>query len=78
MSDLRSGGTAGGYRGALPPRQDRLAAPWVVAVIAIFVLMFVLAFMGMPSGLFPEETPFPTVNPSVPASSIAPSGSPAT
>lgn len=66
-----------GYRGALPPSNDRLAAPWVVAVIAIFVLMFVLAFAGLPSALFPEETPLPlpSLDASIPASSVAPSGS---
>ena len=41
-----------GYRGALPPRNDALARPWVIAVIAIFVLMFVLAFAGIPSSIF--------------------------
>jgi hypothetical protein len=68
----------GGYRGALPPRNDFLAAPWVIAVILIFVLMFVLAFMGFPSRLIPEPTPFPVGSfppASVPAASLAPSGS---
>lgn len=66
-----------GYRGALPPRTDRLAAPWVVVVVAIFVLMFVLSFAGLPSALFPEETPLPlpSLDASIPASSVAPSGS---
>lgn len=62
--------TEGGYRGALPPRQDRLAAPWVVAVIAIFLLMIVLSFVGLPSAIFPEATPSPL--PSVAASASAP------
>lgn len=66
---------SGGYRGALPPRNDRLATPWVVVVVVAFVLMFVLAFMGLPSAFFPEPTPLPTVNPSIPFSSVAPSGS---
>jgi hypothetical protein len=71
----------GGYRGALPPRNDVLAAPWVIAVILIFVLMFVLAFLGFPSGLQPDRTPFPlpssSPGASVPAASVpaAPSGS---
>ncbi|HSM38992.1 MAG TPA: hypothetical protein VK838_06625 [Candidatus Limnocylindrales bacterium] len=64
-----------GYRGALPPRNDRLAAPWVLAVVIVFLLMFVLAFLGLPSALFPEPTPLPSINPSIPVSSIAPSGS---
>jgi hypothetical protein len=73
MSDQQQRPT--GYRGALPPRQDRLAAPWVIVVIALFVLMFVLAFLGLPSRLFPEATPLPSLLPSIPVSSIAPSGS---
>jgi len=64
-----------GYRGSLPPRQDRLAAPWVIVVIALFVVMFALAFVGLPSRLFPAPTPVPTLFPSIPVSSIAPSGS---
>jgi hypothetical protein len=40
-----------GYRGARTPRNDALARPWVLAVIGIFVLMFVLAFLGFPSSL---------------------------
>jgi hypothetical protein len=65
-----------GYRGALPPRNDRLAAPWVIVVIAIFVLMIVLSFLGLPSSLFPAETPVPLPSASVEASaSAAPSGS---
>ena len=70
MSEQRTG-----YRGALPPREDRLAMPWVAVVIALFLLMFVLAFLGVPSSLFPEATPLPSLNPSIPASSVAPSGS---
>jgi hypothetical protein len=64
---------APGYRGALPPAQDRLARPWVVVVIGLFVLMFVLALLGFPSSLTPEPTPFP----SAPAPSVLPaSGAP--
>ncbi len=68
-----------GYRGALPPRSDRLATPWVIVVIVAFVLMFVLAFLGFPSRLVPEPTPFPVPSTSpaesVPAASLAPSES---
>jgi hypothetical protein len=66
-----------GYRGALPPREDRLARPWILAVFAIFVLVFVLSFLGVPSRFIPEPTPVPL--PSVPApsasSSVSASGS---
>ena len=63
-----------GYRGALPPRQDALARPWVIIVIAIFVLMVVLSFLGFPSRIISEASPTP--RPSVvPSASIAPSAS---
>jgi hypothetical protein len=58
----------GGYRGALPPRDDMLARPWVIVVFAIFVLIFALAFAGFPSSLFMEPTPLPSP-------SVLPSGS---
>jgi len=61
-----------GYRGALPTRNDSLAKPWVITVIVVFVLMFVLAFFGLPGKLFPK----PTVAP-VPSFSLQASGSPA-
>ena len=68
-----------GYRGALAPRRDLLAAPWVIVVIVAFVLMFVLAYLGFPSRLIPEPTPFPvpSISPgaSVPATSVSPGGS---
>ena len=48
MTDQRPSG----YRGALPTRNDTIARPWVLAVIAIFVLMFVLSFLGFPASLF--------------------------
>jgi hypothetical protein len=48
-----------GYRGALPPRNDRLARPWVVIVIAIFLLIMVLAIAGLPSRLIADPTPSP-------------------
>jgi hypothetical protein len=65
-----------GYRGSLPPREDILARAWVLFVVAIFLLMFVLSFLGLPSALFPEETPIPI--PSIPpvSGSPAPSVSP--
>ena len=64
-----------GYRGALPTRNDRLARPWIIAVIAIFVAIFVLSFLEIPSRFVPEPTPLPI--PSVPvAPSSSASGSP--
>lgn len=56
-----------GYRGALPTRDDRLARPWLLVVAGIFVLIFVLSFLGLPSSLIPEPTPVPL--PSTPAAS---------
>jgi len=61
-----------GYRGALPPRGERLARVWVVIVILGFVFMFVLAALNVPSALFPEPTPSP-----IPSLGPAPSESPA-
>ena len=72
MTDQRPSG----YRGSLPTRNDTIARPWVLAVVAIFVLMFVLAFLGFPSSLFPEPSGSP--NPSFslsPSTSAAPSAS---
>lgn len=65
MSDERAERQPG-YRGALPPRNDALARPWVAAVVVLFVLIFVLAFAGIPSRLFPEPSvsPIPSVQPS--------------
>ena len=66
-----------GYRGALPTREDRLARTWILTVIAIFVLVFVLAVLGIPSRLIPEPTIIPL--PSIPASSsVEPSASSST
>jgi hypothetical protein len=63
-----------GYRGSLPTRNDRLARPWILTVIGIFVLVLVLSVVGIPSRLFPEPTPIPL--PSLPASgSVEPSAS---
>jgi len=72
MTDQRPSG----YRGALPTRNDTIARPWVLAVVAIFALMFLLAFLGFPSSLFPEPSGAP--NPSFslsPSTSAAPSAS---
>jgi hypothetical protein len=63
-----------GYRGSLPPREDLLARAWVLIVVVIFLLMFVLSFLGLPSGLFPEETPVPV--PTIPPASGSPAPSP--
>ena len=54
-----------GYRGALPTRDDRLARPWVIAVIAIFVGIIVLSALEIPSRFGSEPTPLPV--PSIPA-----------
>ncbi len=56
-----------GYRGALPEREDRLARNWILAVIGIFVLIFVLSIAGIPSRFIPDPTPVPL--PSTPTSS---------
>jgi hypothetical protein len=64
----------GGYRGALPPRNDRLARPWIVVVILAFVLILVLSALGIPSRLIPEPTPVPLPS-SVPSGSAVPSAS---
>jgi hypothetical protein len=66
-----------GYRGALPERHDAMARPWVVTVIAIFVLMFVLPFVGFPSSLFPGASGSPLASNSLaPSASSAASASP--
>ena len=54
-----------GYRGALPTREDRLARPWIIIVIAIFLAIFVLSGVEIPSRFAPEPTPLPI--PSLPA-----------
>ena len=58
-----------GYRGALPERNDTLARPWILGVIGIFVLIFVLSALEVPSRFIPDPTPIPTP-------SVAPSESP--
>ena len=70
MSAERPSDLAPGYRGALPPRGERLARVWVVLVILGFAFMFVLAALNVPSVLFPEPTPVP-----IPSLSPGPSGS---
>ena len=74
-----------GYRGALPTRDDRLARPWILTVIGIFVLVILLSIGGIPSRLIPEPTPIiltslpplPSAEPSPePTESPPPSGSP--
>jgi len=67
-----------GYRGALPARGDRLARPWILIVLGIFVLIIVLSIAGIPSRFIPQPTPvpFPSLAP-VPSESASaePSGS---
>jgi len=61
-----------GYRGALPSREDRLARPWILTILAIFVLVIVLSIIGIPSRLIPDPTPVPlSSTPAFPASSSA-------
>lgn len=65
-----------GYRGSLPPRNDALARPWVVIVIAGFVLILALSFAGLPSSLIPTPTPLPSPTATPTATATAsPSGS---
>ena len=64
-----------GYRGALPPRDDRLARPWIIIVLGIFVLIIVLSVAGIPSRFVPEPTPIPIPSLS-PAVSQSPSAEP--
>jgi hypothetical protein len=65
-----------GYRGALPPRVDRIAPIWVATVTGILVLIFVLSALGLPSRLFPEPTVAPSPSIPVPSVSGDPSPSP--
>jgi len=64
-----------GYRGALPTRDDRLARPWIIVVIAIVLAIFVLSAFEIPSRFAAEPTPAPVASlPATPAS--APTVSP--
>lgn len=63
-----------GYRGALPIRNDRLARPWILTVIAILALVILLSILGVPSRFVPEPTPIPLQ--SIPALSETPEPSP--
>ena len=68
-----------GYRGALPPRGERMARLWVSLVILGFVAIIVLAFLNVPTVLFPEPTssPLPSGSPAASqGASPAESGSP--
>jgi hypothetical protein len=58
-----------GYRGALPTRNDRLARPWIIAVVVIFLAIFVLSALEIPSRFAAEPTPLPI--PSIPATPSA-------
>ena len=60
-----------GYRGALPARDDRLARPWILIVLGIFVLIIALSVAGIPSRFVPEPTPIP-----IPSLAPEPSESP--
>ena len=66
----------GGYRGALPIRDDRLARPWLILVVAIFALVLVLSIAGIPSRLIPEPTLEPLPSIPVPTFSAEPTESP--
>ena len=63
-----------GYRGSLPPKEDRLARPWILIVIGIFVLIILLSIAGVPSRFIPDPTPLPTPSPAA-SVSAEPSGS---
>ena len=63
-----------GYRGSLPPKEDRLARPWILIVIGIFVLIILLSVAGVPSRFIPDPTPLPTPSPAA-SVSAEPSGS---
>jgi hypothetical protein len=76
VSQSRPSDPTPGYRGALPPVTDWLARGWVIVVIAIFLSLFVLDILNIPSRFIPEPTPVPTpvVTPA-PGGSAEPSGS---
>lgn len=56
-----------GYRGALPPRNDTLARPWILIVAAALLLMFVLSALSIPSRFVVQPSPSPTAVPTAPA-----------
>lgn len=58
-----------GYRGTLPAREDRLARPWLIIVGAIFVGIFLLSILGVPSRFIPDPTPIPIPTAAPPISS---------
>jgi hypothetical protein len=60
-----------GYRRTLPARDDRLGRLWLVIVAIIFVGIFVLAFLGVPSRLIPDPTPIPLPTPAPTATPTA-------
>jgi hypothetical protein len=55
----------------LAPRQDPMSAVWALTVTGIVALIFLLAFLGLPSRLIPEPTPLPI--PSFALPSVSPS-----
>lgn len=67
-----------GYRGSLPPREDHLSTIWTLTVVGIFVLIIVMASLGLPTGFASDPTP--TLRPSPSAlespSAESPSASP--
>ena len=60
-----------GYRGALSPREDNLAVPWIAIVVGIFVLIIVLSVLGIPSRFAPTESPPPSTAASASAAASA-------
>ena len=62
-----------GYRGALPTRNDRLARPWILLVMGVFVLILVLSVLGVPSRFIPDPTPIPLPTLPPASGSVAPS-----
>ena len=65
-----------GYRGALPTRNDRLARPWILLVMGVFVLILVLSVLGVPSRFIPDPTPVPVPTLPPASGSVAPSVEP--
>lgn len=70
-----SGSGGSGYRGALPPRDDGLARPWLIVVAVIFVAIIVLSILGIPSRFVPEPTPVPLPTNPPATESVSPSPS---